>query len=156
MNFYLKQHVFTFGDRFSVYDRDENIIFSVEGEVFTFGKKLHVYDSSEEEIAYIYQKPFSMRPRYFIESESHGNAEVVKNFTFIFQKYSVSDPELTVEGDFLSHEYSAEMDGEIVFTVSKVWFSWGDAYEINIDDKKIDSIMALCVVLVIDACNDSN
>ena len=60
MNLYLKQHVFTWGDRFSIYDIDGNSVFSVESEVFTFGKKLHVFDFNGNEVAFIRQKLFNL------------------------------------------------------------------------------------------------
>ena len=42
MEFYIKQRIFSFGDKFSVYDADGTVLYSAEGEVFTFGKKLHL------------------------------------------------------------------------------------------------------------------
>ena len=41
-----------------------------------------------------------------------------------------------------------------VATVSKEWFTWGDTYEISVDDS-VEPILALAVVLVIDACLES-
>lgn len=38
MELYLKQHVFTFKDRFSVYDAAGNDIYYVEGELFSWGR----------------------------------------------------------------------------------------------------------------------
>ena len=55
-----------------------------------------------------------------------------------------------MEGDFWAHDYEVIENGRTVVDVSKAWFSWGDAYEIDIDDS-VDEITALCVVLVIDA-----
>ena len=42
MNLYIKQHIFTWGDKFSVYDEAGNVKYNVEGEIFTWGKKLHL------------------------------------------------------------------------------------------------------------------
>ena len=53
MKLYLLQHVFTFGDKFVVYDESEAERYYVEGEVFSFGKKLHVYNAHDEEVALI-------------------------------------------------------------------------------------------------------
>ena len=41
-----------------------------------------------------------------------------------------------------------------VATISKEWFTWGDAYEIDVDDS-VEPVLALAVVLVIDACLDA-
>ena len=38
MSLYLKQRVFSWGDKFSVYDENGAVKYTVEGEIFTFGK----------------------------------------------------------------------------------------------------------------------
>ena len=45
MDLYIKQKVFSWKDKFSVYDRNGEQRYYVEGEVFTVGKKLHLYDN---------------------------------------------------------------------------------------------------------------
>lgn len=37
MNLYMKQRIFSWGDKFSIYDAAGNECYYVEGEVFTFG-----------------------------------------------------------------------------------------------------------------------
>ena len=154
MNLYLKQHVFTWGDRFSIYDIDGNSVFSVESEVFTFGKKLHVFDFNGNEVAFIRQKLFNFMPNYSVMIHGENYCEVQKHFTFFSRKYYVDGPDITVSGDFTAHEYTAEKDGKTVFNVSKRWFTFVDAYEININD--IDPLVALCIVLIVDACDSDN
>lgn len=155
MRFYIKQHVFTWGDKFSIYGEDNTEKYYVEGEVFTFGKKLHVYDAATaREVAYIEQKIFSFLPKYYIYKNGDEVAEVVKEFTFFRHEYSVNGPNWMVQGDFFDHEYEF-FDGEGVVTrVSKQWFTWGDAYEIDISST-VDEVTALAAALVIDACIDA-
>lgn len=154
MRFYLKQHVFTFGDRFSIYDEEERECFFVEGEVFTFGKKLHIYSATERELAFIEQRLFTFLPRYSISRDDNEIAEVVKDITFFGSSYRVNGLGWTVIGDFLDHEYKIHSEDKLIASVSKQWFTWGDAYEIYVDDH-VDPVIALAVVLVIDACLDA-
>lgn len=154
MKFYLKQHVFTFGDKFSIYDADENECFYVEGEVFTFGKKLHLYAPNGRELAFIEQKLFSFLPKYYISKDGNDIAEVVKEFTFFRNEYTVNGLGWTVSGDFMDHDYAITSEDRTIAVVSKQWFTWGDAYEIDIADG-IDAAVAIAVVLVIDACLDA-
>ena len=42
MKLYIKQKVFSWGDKFTVKDATGRDRYYVEGEIFTFGKKLHV------------------------------------------------------------------------------------------------------------------
>ena len=150
MKLYIKQKVFSWGDKFRVYDENENDRYYVEGEVFTFGKKLHLCEPGGMELAYIHQKVWSFRPRYFISRSGFDAAEVVKEFTFFRDKYTVDGLGWTVEGNFWAHEYEISDGLGTVAAISKRWFTWGDTYEIDIKDPA-DEIMALCVVLIIDA-----
>ena len=44
MKLYIKQKVFSWGDKFTVKDVNGEDRYYVEGEIFSWGKKLHVYD----------------------------------------------------------------------------------------------------------------
>ena len=147
----MKQQVFSWGDKFGIYDQNGNGKYYVEGEVFSFGKKLHVYDANGQEIVYIEQKLLTFLPRYEIYTPEGFVAEVVKDFSFFKQKYEVNGPGWIVEGDFFAHEYQI-IDGDgVIAAVSKEWFTFGDAYEIQVADNVKESFV-LAIVLVIDAC----
>lgn len=154
MKLYIQQHVFTFGDKFSIYDQNENECFYVEGEVFTFGKKLHLYSSNGREAAFIHQKLFSFLPKYYISVNGTDIAEVVKEFTFFRNEYTVNGLGWKVSGNFMDHDYSITSGDRTIAVISKQWFSWGDAYEIDIAEG-IDPALAISVVLIIDACLDA-
>lgn len=151
MKLYLKQHIFTWGDRFTIYDEAGNDRYYVEGEVFTFFKKLHIYDLNGSEVAYIKEQFALLEPRYTIYRGDREVAEVVKEFTFFVPKYSVEGLGWDIDGDFFAHNYRLTTLGSPVASVSKQWFTLGDAYEINIASDA-DEVNALAVVLVIDAC----
>jgi len=155
MNLYIQQRIFTWGDKFSIYDEAGNEKYYVEGEIFTFGKKLHLYDTQGRELAYIEQQLMTFLPRYMIYREDREFAEVVKEFTFFHPEYTVSGPgidtEWTVHGDFFDHDYDVTEGDKMIASVAKEWFTLGDAYEISIR-AGADEIAALAVVLVIDAC----
>ncbi len=155
MKLYVKQHIFTWGDKFSVYDRDENEKYYVEGEIFTFGKHFHIYDLQGRELATIDQEMFRFLPTYKLSRGSNEIAEIVKEFSFFTQKYSINGLGWEVSGDFFSHEYEARDGSFVVFSVSKEWFTWGDTYEIDIAPGA-DEVIALAVALVIDACIEAS
>ena len=74
MKLYIKEHVFTWGDKFSVLNEQGEEVFFVEGEVFTWGKKLHVYNAAQQEVTYIEQELFTFRPCYHVPSCSRSSA----------------------------------------------------------------------------------
>ena len=151
MKLYIKQHVFTWGDKFSIYDEAGNEKYRVEGDVFTLGKKLHLYDLQGIELAFIEQEIFTFLPKYHISRNGMQIAEVVKEFTFFKHEYTVNGLGWNVHGDFWDHEYEIADNGRTVASVSKEWMTWGDSYEIRFG-AEVDEIAALAVVLVIDAC----
>jgi len=151
MNLYMKQRFFSWNDRFSIYDEAGNERYFVEGEIFSWGKKLHVYDANGNEVSFIQQKVWSFLPRYMIYRGETEVAQVVKEFTFFHQEYSVEGLGWRVHGDIWDHEYEIGMSDRSVAAVSKEWFTFGDAYRIWVSSEA-DEVMALSVVLVIDAC----
>ena len=153
MDLYIEQRIFTFGDKFNIYDEKGNERYYVQGEVFTFGKKLHLYSAEGEELAFIEQKLFSFLPKYSVYIRGNEIAEIVKEFTFFRNEYTVNGLGWRVDGNFFDHEYTVQSEGRVIASVEKEWFTFGDAYKISIADG-LDPIPALAVVLVIDACID--
>lgn len=149
MKLNIKQKVFSFNEKFFILDENGNEKYYVEGEVFTIGKKLHLYSLKEEEIAYIHQKVLALLPHYFVSVEGKDEIEVEKKI-HITPKFVVEDLNWEIEGDFLAHEYDIKKGDEIIASVSKKWFSWGDSYEIDVKNDN-NVIMALSMVLVVDA-----
>ena len=151
MNLYIKQKVFSWNDKFSIYDDAGNVRFYVEGEIFSFGKKLHLYDLAGIELAYIEQKLFTFLPKYTIFRGGEEVCTVVKKFTLFRNEYVIDELGWTVDGDFLDHDYVISDGSREIVSVFKEWFAWGDTYALCIDDRA-DMVTALATVLVIDAC----
>ena len=147
---YLKQKVFSWGDKFNVYNFYGEEKYHVKGEVFSLGKKLHVNDVNDREVAFIHQQLLSFKARYFISRNGADIAEVVKAITFLKAKYTVDAFGWLMQGNFLDHEYQITRGERIVASVSQKWLTWGDAYEIDIADGE-DELNVLCAVLIIDA-----
>ena len=153
MKLYIKQKVFSFGDRFGVKNEYGEDVFFVEGDVFTFGKQLHVYDPSGSEVAYVEQKLFSFLPRYFLYKDGTLRAEIVKEFSFFRPHYTVEGLGWEIEGDFFDHDYVVTNDSRPIVTITKEWLTWGDTYVLDFEDG-VDVVMALTVVLAIDCVLD--
>ena len=154
MNFYMKQKVFSWNDRFYIYDGLGNERYYVEGEMFSFGKKLHLFDTEGNELAFISQKLFSFAPKYYVHRAGLPTVEVIKRFTFFKDEYFVDGLGWNAFGDFFDHEYEIFNGNFSIAAVAKEWFSFGDAYRISISDD-VDAIAALSVILIIDACNEA-
>lgn len=154
MKLYIKQKVFSWGDKFTVKNAGGLDRFFVEGEVFALGKKLHVYNRQGQEVAYIEQKILALMPRYIVYVRGKEVAQVVRRFS-LFPQYRVEGLEWDVEGNFFAHEYRVFKAGRTIASIRKVWMSWGDSYELDIADPS-QEIMSLAVLLAIDAATESD
>ena len=154
MKLYIKEKVFSWGDKFTVKDEHGYDKYVVEGEVFTWGKKLHIYDMTGREVAFIKQEVWSFLPRYYVFCGGQQVAEIKKEFTFLFPKYSIEGLGWEIDGSFLAHEYEITQRGRSIVTISKEWMTWGDSYELNIANPA-DEILALAVVITIDCVMES-
>lgn len=155
MRLYIKQKVFSWRDRFAVWDEQEQERWFAQGELFSWGRKLHICDAGGSEAAFIRQKLMSFLPRYFIEIG--GNVyTLAKEFTFFRPRYRLEGSPWTMSGNFLAHEYEVTDGTEYVMRMSKHWFTWGDSYELDIPHPE-DELLALCVALAVDCMNaDAN
>ena len=155
MKFYVKQRVFSWNDTFFVYDSTQNEILQVKGELFSFGKKLAILDRNGRELYRIEQELFRFRPRYHILQNGEIVATVVKEFSMFTPYYSVEGPGWEVEGDFFDHDYDITDQGRHVASVQKQWFTWGDTYEIDVNDRDYDPVAVLAIAIIIDCVLDS-
>ena len=149
MRLYIKQKIFSWNDKFSVYDASGTERYFVEGEFFSWGKKLHVYDSVRREAAFIRQEVLTLLQKFIVSINGQDIAEIVKEFTFFRPKYRIDGLGWEIDGDFWDHDYTITQNGRPIVSISKEWFTWGDCYELDIESPE-DEIVALAVVLAID------
>jgi len=155
MKLYIKEKVFSWGDKFTVKDEYGNDKYFVQGEVFSWGKKLHVYDSEGNEVAFIKQEVFSFLPRFYVFCNGVQVAEIKKEFSFLFPRYSVAGLGWEIEGKFMAHDYEIKKGSSTIVSISKEWMTWGDSYELDITNPE-DEIVALAVVLTIDCVTEAS
>lgn len=152
MELYMKQKVFSWGDKFTVTDASGEVLYYVEGEMFTLGHKLHIFNARHEEVAFLHQKLLSLKARFFVTVDGEEVAEVEREITLLHPKYVVKGPDWEVKGDVLGHDYTITKDGGTVATMHWKWMAWGDSYVIDVADPA-NEVLALATVLAIDAVN---
>jgi uncharacterized protein YxjI len=148
MKLYIKQKVFSWRDKFAIFDENQNPIYFAEGEIFSWGRKLHLYDAAEHEVAFIKQKLMTFLHRYIIEIGGESYT-VVKDFALFSPSFHIENTNWTINGDLWGHEYTICDGSEVIMHLSKHWFTWGDSYELDIPDNE-NVPLALSVVLALD------
>ena len=123
MKLYIREKVFSWGDKFFVKDEAGRDKYVVQGEVFSWGKKLHVYDMAGCEVAFIKQEVWSWLPRYYVFRGDRQVAEIKKEFAFFFPKYSIEGLGWEINGHFMAHDYEITKSGRTIVTISKEWMT---------------------------------
>lgn len=152
MRLLIKQRVFSWGDKFDIYDEQGNVRFLVKGELFSFGHQLHVFDTRDNEIGSVHEVVFSFPKQFEIVMGGSARGTITKQFTFFKQEYDIDFNGWYVEGDFLDWNYDVYSNGRPIIHINKEWFAWGDTYTIDIENPA-DELMAVMLVVAIDAAN---
>ena len=117
MKLYVKQKVFSWINRFSVYYESGAIAYSVEGEAFSWGHKLHVYDAGNVEVALIQQRLWQFLPKYSVFSGDVELFQIVKEFSFMRPYYRIEGMDWQVSGEFWAHDYTISSGEREVATI---------------------------------------
>lgn len=151
MKFYIREKVFSIGDKFTIKEASGDDVFNVEGKIFSMGNKLKIYDMGGNEIVYIEQKLFKLLPEYSIYLNGEYAAKVKKEFTFFSNKFNIDSNmgNYEIEGDFLAHDFSIMKNGSTIAEINKKWVAFGDTYEIEINEQE-NYAFILAFVIVID------
>jgi yxjI len=154
MNFYLKQKVFSWRDKFEVYDVSGRPLYYAEGEIFSLGKHLRLYDLSGRAAAAIDQQLFRLRATFDVSRCGRALAVVRKVWSLFCEDYEIEGIGWYVHGDVFGHDYVLSgADGRILARIHKQWLAWGDTYEIAVENGA-DEVSVLAIVLAIDATLD--
>ncbi|HOP71846.1 MAG TPA: LURP-one-related family protein [Thermoclostridium caenicola] len=153
MVLYIRQKVFTLGDKYHVYNENLQPVFTVQGRLFSLGAKIHVYDMTGQELYFISQKLFRFLPEYHIYTGDLLCAIIKKEFTFFRPRLSIQSQygDYTIEGNLFGMDFAIFLDGQPVGEIHKKWFSFGDSYELIVHDPNNAAFFST-LVIAIDHC----
>ncbi|MGI6622010.1 MAG: LURP-one-related/scramblase family protein [Acetivibrionales bacterium] len=156
---YIKQKVFSFGDKYNIFNEAGQTVFTVQGEVFTFGAKIHLFDATGTEIFYIEQKLFKFLPEYHIYRGETLSAIIKKEFSFFKPRLSIQSEfgDYTFAGNLFGMDFTILCNGITMGELHKVWLSWGDSYELIVNNDN-DVPLFCALAIAIDHCihNENN
>lgn len=151
MKYYVKQKKFTLKDKFTVKDEAGNDLYQVQGKVFSMRNTISFMNMDGSTILVAEKKLWSLVATYYIASPHDEHLAIVKRKFSFRPNFSVSvgNDELAVDGSIFGHQFVIKRDGKEIVRISKKLISWGDAYEIDIDENQNKELL-LFVVIVID------
>ncbi len=154
MKLLFKQRVFSWFDKYDIFDVNDEVIYRIEGKM-AWGRKLVIYDKEENHIATIEKVLLTFLPTYklYINGEEVGT--IKKEFTFFKPKFIVNYNGWSVEGDFWDWNYEILKDREQIAVINTEFFTISDVYTIEVFDEK-NLLQSVMVMLAIDAIKDDN
>ena len=87
---YIKQKLFSIGEKFTVYDEHERPQYHVQGSFMQIPKSFKILNQREEEIATITKKIFSWLPKFYVDIRNNPQIIIDKELTFFKAKYHIS------------------------------------------------------------------
>lgn len=152
MKFYVKQKVFSLKDKFFIKDENQKEMYQVQGKFMSLSNKLELQNLEGEVILKSHKKVFSLSPTYFIfDKDDHELVTIRKKVFSIRPKFTVTKghTDLMVEGSLFAHSFQIVEGTNVLASIQKKVFSFGDSYEIIINDER-DTEVFLFIVIIID------
>ncbi len=154
MKLLFKQRLFSWFDKFDIYNQDKEVVFSIEGRM-SWGRKLVIFDKDSNEVAVIEKALFTWLPTYKMSIDGVEIGCIKKEFTFFKPKFYVDYSGWAVDGDFWDWNYEIKSNTQIIATIKKEFFAMTDVYSIDVLDET-NILQAVLVVLTIDAIKDDS
>lgn len=154
--YYINQK-FSLRDRFTIKNEDQQDVFFAEGEFFSLGKKITIRTMDGEELLFIKEKiwTFLAQFEFFIGEELI--CEMKQDFTFFKKKYNIVNPAWHITGDVWAFNYEIKEGNQTIATIQKKWFSWMDAYEIDVfEEDYTELILGIVIAIDADLSDDGN
>lgn len=146
---YIKQKVFSIGEKFTVYDAQERPQYHVQGSFMQLPKSFRILNKHDDEIAVITKKIFSWLPTFYVDIRNQPQIIINKELTFLKAKYHISAKGIEVEGNWWDMDFQVIRKGRPIADINKRWFTFGDTYEVTILDEAYEE-MIISLVIAID------
>lgn len=151
MKFYVKQKVFSLKDKFFIKDEEQKEVYQVQGKYMSISNKLELQNLEGEVILKSNRKILSFMPTYYIYGKDDELLVTIKKKFAVRPKFQVvkGNTEYQVEGSFFAHNFFIQDGDRMLASIEKKVFSFGDSYEIDIQDER-EKETFLFIVIIID------
>ncbi len=150
MKFYVKQKVFSLKDKFFIRDEQQNEVYQVQGKFMSITNKLELQNLDGDIILKSNRKVFTLFPTYYIYDRNEELLVTIKKKFSIRPKFTIikGHKELEVEGSFFAHSFQVIDGTNVLASISKKVFSFGDSYEIIINEESEKEVFLFLVIII--------
>lgn len=145
---YIKQKVFSVRGKFTVKDQNEHDVYFIEGSFMQIPKTYSIMDTAMNQVAFITKKSFSFLPTFYVDVVGQERMTIKKEFTFIKANYTIDAAGIEVRGNLWDMNFEVLQNGELIGSVDKQWFTWGDSYQIQVLQEDMETLLVSLVVAI--------
>ncbi|MCD4827549.1 MAG: LURP-one-related family protein [Acholeplasmataceae bacterium] len=158
MKFYIKQKVFTFKDKFSITDENQNPIYQVKGKFMSITNKLELLDINENILYRSNRKVLTFLAKYFIFDQNEEEVATINRKLSFRPRFDLSilGREMQLEGSLFQHSFTIFNNGQSVAAIRKKIISWGDSYEIEIFESENIELYLFVVIILDQVIHEKN
>ncbi|WP_368654628.1 LURP-one-related/scramblase family protein [Ornithinibacillus sp. 4-3] len=145
---FIKQKVFSLGEKFTVKDEQENDVYFVEGSFMQIPKVFSIMNEIRDEVAHITKKVFTFLPKFEVEVDGRNILTIKKELSFLKARYSIEAADIEVQGNWWDMDFQIIHQGEVIGQVKKEWFTIADSYTVQVVDEEMEAIVIAIVVAI--------
>ncbi|SEM00445.1 LURP-one-related/scramblase family protein [Streptacidiphilus jiangxiensis] len=151
----MQQKMFAIGDDYWIDDEAGDHVYKVDGKALRLRHTYAIKDMQGRRVATVQGRPMRIKESMEIEDGDGNRIALVKKALVspVHDRWKVEQPDqpdLTVHGNVVEHEYTLERDGIKVAEVSKKWFRMRDTYGLTIGPG-VDHAAVLAAAIAIDS-----
>jgi len=148
----IRERIFSWSEKYDVYDENQNVLYSVEGEVFSLGHRIHIYNAKGEEVAFVREKIWSFFKKFEIYIGGELKGMLKEKFSWFHARYDVDFMDCQVSGDIFDWNYEMMRGDQSIAQIQRKIFSWANVFYLSYPDPK-DEVAVLALAIAIDAAH---
>lgn len=153
---YIQQKVFKITDHYPIVDSEGRICYQVDEDFRFFGHTVHVTRPDGSHLFTVDKEIITWLPRFKVHFSDGRELSLRSRFAF-FRKQIDIDPDrlgLRLEGNFWDRDFTVFRGNQILGSIHKGWFTWGDYYELKVIDERYEELF-IAVVIAVDCIIDN-
>ena len=147
--YHVKQKLRLGGERFEIYDAADQLAYQAAGSFMHIPKTFTISRADGQKIASIQKQVLTFLPRFEITLANGSSFWIKKKWTFLRDRYELTNFDLTVEGNFWDLNFNLlDNRGNLVAEVNKELFHLSSHYNISIFDENYEDLVIPLVTAI--------
>lgn len=147
---FLKQKVFKFTDHYTIFDEHQTVHYYVDQDFKLIGNTVHVKDKNELPLFTINKEIFTFLPRFVVDFVDGRTIILQSRFKLFNSRIDIEYEGglIRVDGDIFEYNFKVYFNDNEIGNIRRKFFSWGDAFTLNVLDESYQDIFVAVVIAV--------